>query len=111
MVRARSGTIVNVLTAAVNGLPPKGFAAYATAKHALRGLTLALAAEYGSLGIRVFSVSPRFMLTALTAAWDERLIESIRSGSPGSHASDAAQRVCELVADASTPGSGEDYEV
>lgn len=111
MVRTRTGTIVNILTAAVHGMPPKGFSAYATAKHGLRGLTLALAAEYRHLGIRIFSVSPGFMSTALTATWDERMVESIRQGSPGTDPAKAAQRVQQLVTDMSTPGNGEDYEV
>ena len=111
MVRTKTGTIVNILTTAVQGLPPKGFSAYATAKHGLRGLTLALAAEYGHLGIRVFSVSPGFMSTALTAAWHERMVESIRHGSQETIPAQAAQRVLQLVTDLSTPGNGEDYEV
>jgi 3-oxoacyl-[acyl-carrier protein] reductase len=111
MARAGRGTIVNVLTTALYGLPPKGFAAYATAKHALRGLTLALAAEYAERGIRVFSVSPSFMPTALTAVWDARLVESICAGTTPSDPDQAARRIYGLVENAATPGRGEDYPV
>ncbi|MBI3882120.1 MAG: SDR family oxidoreductase [Verrucomicrobia bacterium] len=111
MARAGRGTIVNVLTTALHGLPPKGFAAYATAKHAVRGLTLALAAEYAARGVRVFSVSPGFMSTALTAGWDARLVEAIRAGAPETMPADAARRILELVTDAATPGQGEDHRI
>jgi 3-oxoacyl-[acyl-carrier protein] reductase len=111
MARARRGTIVNVLSTAAHGLPPRGFAAYATAKHALRGLTLALAAEYAAKGIRVFSVSPGFMPTALTAGWDARLVEAIRTSAPMSDPDGAARRILQLVEDLATPGQGEDYPV
>lgn len=111
MARAGNGTIVNVLTSALQGAPPKGFAAYVTAKHALRGLTLALAAEYAAKGIRVFSVSPGFMATAFTAGWDERFVQAIRAVSPLSDPASAARRIYELVEGMDTPGQGEDYSV
>ncbi|CEF48517.1 unnamed protein product [uncultured bacterium] len=109
MARQGRGTIVNVLSAAVAGLPPKGFAAYAATKHALRGLTLALAAEYHERGIRVFSVSPGFMATPLTDAWDARLADAARSAGPVSDPVLVAKRVRELVDLPDLPGRGEDY--
>lgn len=111
MVRAGRGTIVNVLTTALEGLPPKGFAAYAIAKHAVRGLTLALAAEYAARGVRVFSVSPGFMATSLNAGWDARLLQAITASAPVSQPADAAERIRELVDQRSLPGQGEDYRV
>ena len=80
--------------------------AYVVAKHALRGLTLALAGEYASKGVRIFSVSPSFMATSLTDRWDARLVESIRASAPMSHPVDAAQRIRELVEDLTVPGQG-----
>ncbi len=111
MVHAGGGTIVNVLTTAVAGPPPKGFAAYVTAKHALRGFTLALAAEYAARGIRVFSVSPGFMSTALTSGWNVRFTDAMRANSPITHPPDAAQRIRELVETPTLPGRGEDYRI
>ena len=111
MVRAEAGVIVNVLTTAVPDLPPKGFAAYAVAKHALRGLTLAIAAEYASKRIRVFSVSPGFMDTPLTAGWDARITEAIRGSSEVSNPSHAAKRVFDLVEGEADPARGEDYRI
>jgi 3-oxoacyl-[acyl-carrier protein] reductase len=109
LLRAGHGTIVNVLSAATRGLPPKGFAAYAATKHAVRGLTLALAAEYAGQGLRVFSVSPGFMATNFTANWDSRLIEAIQRRTPATDPSVAAGRILTLVEDLSVPGQGEDY--
>jgi 3-oxoacyl-[acyl-carrier protein] reductase len=112
MLRKGSGVIVNVLTSAIDGQTPKGFAAYVTAKYALRGLTLALAAEYAERGIRIFSVSPGFMDTPLTQKWDSRLREIVRTNSSRlTEPIEAAKRLLELVTDETTPGRGEDYPI
>src|SRR5215469_161467 len=112
MVKRKSGTIVTILTNAIEGMPPKGFAAYATAKHALRGFTLSLATEYSSRGIKVFSVSPGFMDTPLSQQWDARLRELIRANSERiTVPATAAARILELVGDNNTPGKGETYPV
>ena len=111
MMRRGQGTIVNVLTRATHGLPPKGFAAYVTAKHALRGLTLALASEYSHKGIRVLSVSPGYMATRLTAGWDPRWVEAVRSGQGSDGPESVARQIVEVVGSVNTRGGGEDYEV
>jgi len=111
MARAGQGTIVNVLSSATHGLPPKGFAAYVTAKHALQGLTLALAAEYAGRGIRIFSVSPGFMPTALTAGWEPRLVEAIRAHARITDPEQAAQRIRDLVEGPAIDSDGCDYPV
>ena len=112
MVRSGRGTIVNVLTAALDGIPPKGFADYIIAKHALRGLTLALASEFSSRGVRVFTVSPGFMETSLTAQWDARLREAVREGSARiTDPAAAGRRIMELVENETVPGQGEDYPI
>ena len=112
MLKKKRGSIVNVLTSAIDEATPKGFAAYLTAKYALQGFTLALAAEYAARGIKIFSVSPGYMETPLTEQWDARLREAIRANSaritlPG----EAAGRIMELVADGATVGRGENYPV
>ena len=111
MLKKRRCTLVNVLTAAVEGTPPKGFSAYAIAKHALLGFTLAVASEYAARGIRVFSVAPGFMDTPLTAGWDSRLREAIASGSNRTVPTFAAKRILALVEDEGCPGLGENYPV
>lgn len=111
MLKKGGGTIVNILTSAIEGAPPKGFAAYVTAKHALQGFTLALAAEYGGRGIKVFGLSPGYMETPLTLQWDARLRDAIRGAGRVTLPTEAAARVVALVEDAGTPGRGESYPV
>lgn len=112
MVKRKNGAIVTVLTNAIEGMPPKGFAAYATAKHALRGFTLALATEYSSRGIKVIGVSPGYMDTPLSQQWDARLRELIRANSERiTVPAAAAARILELVEDSHVPGKGEIYPV
>jgi len=112
MIKNGQSSIVNILTSAVEGLPPKGFAAYLTAKYALQGFTLALAAEYAARGVKIFSVSPGYMETPLTRQWDSRLREAIRANSgritiPAA----AAARIVDLVKDSAVLGRGENYPV
>ncbi len=109
MLKRGSGTMVNVLTSAIEASPPKGFAAYAAAKHALRGLTLSLAAEYGPRGVRVFSVSPGFMPTPLTEKWDARLRAAIQSAARNTDPTEAAKKILALVESKTTIGHGENY--
>jgi 3-oxoacyl-[acyl-carrier protein] reductase len=111
MLKKKRGTIVTILTSAVAGFPPKGFGAYVTAKHALRGFTLALAAEYAARSVRVFSASPGFMPTALTEKWDARLREIIQSASRITEPAAAARRLVELVESPDIAGQGEDHEI
>lgn len=112
MVKKKRGAIVNILTSAIAGTPPKGFAAYVVAKHALRGMTIALGAEFSARGVRVFSVSPGYMDTPLTQGWDVRLRETVRAKSPRLTApSVAARRILELVTSSEIPAAGEDYPI
>jgi 3-hydroxybutyrate dehydrogenase len=67
MTTARWGRIVNIAsTAARQGVPY--VAAYVASKHALLGLTRALAAEVVSAGITVNAICPGYAATDLT--WD-----------------------------------------
>lgn len=113
MLKARRGNIVNVLSDAINGPAPKGFADYVTAKYALQGLTRALASEYSKRGVRVFSVSPGFMETSLTAGWDERLKTAIQDSREGGAQDPAsvAEAIRRLVESPETSGEGENYRL
>jgi 3-oxoacyl-[acyl-carrier protein] reductase len=110
MLRKKAGTIITVLTSALEGAAPKGFAAYLTAKHALRGFTLALAAEYAPRGLKIFSVSPGYMETPLTGQWDHRMRDAIREHAGRiSIPPAAARQLVELAESDNVPGQGENY--
>ena len=110
MLKLGKGTMVTVTTAALEGPAPKGFSAYLTAKHALRGFTQALAAEYNSRGIRIFSVSPGFMKTPLTDKWDARFRDVIQAHSTRvTEPKTAAVELVRLVEDGGVAGQGEDH--
>jgi 3-oxoacyl-[acyl-carrier protein] reductase len=109
MVRAKRGTIVNILTTAIHEPLSSGFAGYVVAKQALRGLTMALAAEYGGRGVRSFSVSPPYMETPLTAAWNERLKALL--GAQHAEVDEVARAIVALALDSASGHYGEDYRV
>lgn len=110
MVKTRSGTFISILSSAVK-THPKGFAGYITAKSALEGLTKAAAAEYSERGLRIFSVSPGFMKTALTEAWSDHLQTLIGSRDDLSTFSpvEVAREILALAEDPQTKGQGENY--
>ena len=108
MAKAGRGTIVSVLTSGLDGLPPRGFSAYVSAKMALMALTRSVASEYGARGIRTFSVSPGFMSTEFTRDWDPRLHEAV-AGSGMMSPVEVAKAILQLVSDPATPGIGENH--
>lgn len=64
------GAIVN--TASVAGIvADPNMSAYVAAKHAVVGLTKAVAIEYAQKGIRVNAIGPGFVATPMTQAWLE----------------------------------------
>jgi 3-oxoacyl-[acyl-carrier protein] reductase len=84
MVRARFGRIVNI--SSVFGVTSGvGSAAYTAAKHALVGLTRAVAAEYAAQGVTCNAVCPGVCETEMTAGLraDPRLNDRIPAGRPG----------------------------
>lgn len=73
MLEARWGRVVNVAsTAGLGG--GKYLAAYSAAKHALVGLTRAVAAEVAGTGVTVNAVCPGFVDTEMTAETVERIV-------------------------------------
>ena len=64
MLERGSGTIVNIGSIWGNeGMPER--AAYATSKHALTGFNRALSQEWAARGVRVVSVDPSYIATAM----------------------------------------------
>jgi len=69
------GVIVNILSQVIHGQPPSGMAAYVAAKHALWGLSKALAVEWAGDFIRVNTVSPGLTQTDLTSHYHDRVFK------------------------------------
>ena len=68
-MRAQGGGSI-VLVASINGERGKfGLSAYAASKAGLIGLAKTMARESGRFGIRVNTVSPGYIETAMTADW------------------------------------------
>ena len=86
MVERGQGWVVNV--ASVAGLRGGRYiAAYVAAKHAMVGLTRALAEEFGPQGIHVNAVCPGFVDTDLVSAAVQRLVD--KTGRTANAARDA----------------------
>jgi 3-oxoacyl-[acyl-carrier protein] reductase len=88
MQSAGGGAIVNVVSQVVDGPPPPNLAAYVCAKHALVGLSKALAVEWAADRIRVNMVSPGLTRTDLTQHYNERVFKLEASRVP-------LRRLCE----------------
>ncbi len=80
--RGGGGAVVNVLTAYTLGMPPAKLAAYVTSKHALLGLTRAMAVEFVRYGVRVNAVSPGMTRTDFIADLPEPFIAQVESSLP-----------------------------
>jgi NAD(P)-dependent dehydrogenase (short-subunit alcohol dehydrogenase family) len=76
MVARGSGVILNVVSTAGFRVSQDGVAHYASSKSGLRGLTQALAREFGPHGVRVLGIAPGF--TGTDAAFTE--LASIAAG-------------------------------
>ena len=82
MKSQKFGKIISILTSYVVGKPPNGIADYVVGKYSLLGLTKCMAAELGSFGIRVNSVSPSMVNTPLTDPLPSKLKEMTKSQIP-----------------------------
>jgi NAD(P)-dependent dehydrogenase (short-subunit alcohol dehydrogenase family) len=75
MVNARWGRVINIASTVARVAYPR-IAAYATSKHAMLGLTRALAAETAKSGVTVNAVCPGYVNTELTRENARRLAET-----------------------------------
>jgi NAD(P)-dependent dehydrogenase (short-subunit alcohol dehydrogenase family) len=84
-LKAAQGAVVNVTSIAGSRVHPFAGAAYATSKAALASLTREMAADFGPLGIRVNSIAPGEIDTAILSPGTEKIVEQIplhRLGTP-----------------------------
>jgi 3alpha(or 20beta)-hydroxysteroid dehydrogenase len=97
--RAGGGVIVNISsTAGLTGFP--GIGAYAASKWGLRGLTKTAALELGPDRIRVCSVHPGAVHTAMTAGFDESSFAAMQPIPRFGEPEEVALMVLFIVADA-----------
>jgi 3-oxoacyl-[acyl-carrier protein] reductase len=81
-LKRAGGSVVNVLSQVTFGAPPGQMADYVAAKHALHGLSKALAAEWAADGIRVNMVSPGLVQTELTQHYQDRVFKMEAARTP-----------------------------
>ena len=93
------------MTAYVAGKPPNGLVDYVVGKYSLLGLTKCMAAELGSFGIRVNSVSPSMVNTPLTEPLPRILKEMIKSQVPLENRLAEPSEVAEVVLFLCTDGA------
>ncbi len=81
-LRARGGSIVNILSQVIENQPPTQMLDYVIGKFGLLGLTRALAAEWASEGIRINGVSPGLIETDMTSHFRDRVFKLEASRTP-----------------------------
>src|SRR5438132_1582573 len=72
---AARGSVVNVTSIAGSRVHPFAGAAYATSKAALASLTREMASDFGRIGIRVNSIAPGEIDTAILPPGTEKIVE------------------------------------
>lgn len=80
--RNEGGSIVNVLTSYILGIPPEKLIGYVMTKQALLGMTRSLALELSKIKVRVNSVSPEMTKTKFISDLPERFIEITEESLP-----------------------------
>ena len=84
-LKTARGSIVNVTSIAGSRVHPFAGTAYATSKAALAALTREMASDFGPFGIRVNSISPGEIDTAILSPGTEKIVEELplrRLGTP-----------------------------
>ena len=84
-LKEAKGSVVNVTSIAGSRVHPFAGAAYATSKSALAGLTREMAADFGPHGVRVNSISPGEIDTAILSPGTNKIVAQIplrRLGTP-----------------------------
>ncbi|SEG84517.1 NAD(P)-dependent dehydrogenase, short-chain alcohol dehydrogenase family [Actinacidiphila yanglinensis] len=97
MSAARGGSIVNCASVAGLRAADSLSVSYTASKHAVIGMTRALAAEYARDGVRVNAVCPGVIDTRMLGGLRDRLLVDLRRKNPGASVGSPAQ-VAEAVA-------------
>ena len=113
MTRQKSGSIINI--SSIAGLRGAGGAfAYGASKWAVRGMTKSAAQELSPHGIRVNSIHPGIIETAMVDEFSRTVNERVRDQIPMGHyadASEVANLALFLASDESTYCSGSEFVV
>jgi NAD(P)-dependent dehydrogenase (short-subunit alcohol dehydrogenase family) len=104
------GAIVNVTSIAGSRVHPFAGAAYATSKAALASLTREMAADFGPLGIRVNSISPGEIDTAILSPGTEKIVEKLPLHRLGK-TEEVAKAIYFLCTDASSYVTGAELHI
>lgn len=109
-LKAVQGSIVNVTSIAGSRVHPFAGAAYATSKAALASLTREMAADFGPFGIRVNSIAPGEIDTAILSPGTDKLVAEIplrRLGKP----EEVAKTIYYLCTDQSSYVTGSEIHI
>ncbi len=116
MVEQRSGSIINI--SSVAGLEgTQGFIGYGTSKWAVRGMTKSAAKELAAFGVRVNSVHPGIIETAMLQTFDDiapGVRDAVKMRIPmgrTAEATEVANLVLYLASDESSYSSGSEFIV
>lgn len=102
MIQKQFGRFIFLGSSVIYGVPPKGMAAYTSAKEALWGYTKSLASDMAHYGITTNMVSPSLTITELTSEISARAKELEAMKSPVRRlvtVEDTAYHVAHLCAD------------
>ena len=80
--KQKFGKIINILSSAIIGIPPKGWSEYTASKAYLASLSKSWADENARFNITSNSISPSFMMTAMNSGCDVRIVEDLKERNP-----------------------------
>lgn len=109
-LKATRGAVVNVTSIAGGRVHPFAGAAYATSKAALAGLTREMAADFGPVGVRVNSISPGEIDTAILSPGTDKIVDQLpmrRLGTP----EEVAKAIYFLCTEASSYVTGAELHI